>query len=123
MATMNAAEALTAQLNSLPDYLRPEPAVFDQLLASAAKLRADGGIPAAQRAAVIYKLQDAAAGYGDEPPPTSVRFPADHRMHLKCGNEWYWVACHFDATGPDGLPVRIAVLLDMLRFRLISTAR
>jgi predicted secreted hydrolase len=122
MATMNAAEALTAQLNALPDYLRPEQAVFDQLLASAGKLRPDGGSPDAQRAAVIYKLQGAAAGYGDDATPTKVRFPADHRMHLKCGNEWYWVAAHFDATGPDGLPVRIAVLLDMLRFRLISTA-
>jgi predicted secreted hydrolase len=122
MATMNAAQALTAQLTSLPEYLRPEKAVFDQLLVSAGKLRPDGGSPDAHRAAVIYKLQGAAAGYGDDPTPAKVNFPADHRMHLKCGNEWYWVAAHFEATGPDGLPVRIAVLLDMLRFRLISTA-
>jgi len=120
MVTMNAAEALTAQLNSLPSYLRPEKAVFDQLLASAGKLRPDGGMADAQAAAVIYKLQGAGAGFGDEPPPTKVSFPADHRMHLRCGNEWYWLACHFDAEGPLGA-VRIAVLIDMLRFRLIST--
>ena len=120
MVTMNAAEAMTAQLNSLPEYLRPDKPIFDLLLASAARLRPDGGMADAQCAAVIYKLQGAGAGFGDDPPPTKVSFPADHRMHLKCGNEWYWLACHFDAEGPEG-PVRIAVLLDMLRFRLIST--
>ncbi len=118
--TMNTAEAMTAQLSSLPDYLRPEPEVFAALLAAAGKLKPNGGMADAQRAAVIYKLLGPAAGYGDEPPPAKVSFPADHRMHLRCGNEWYWVACHFDADGPEG-PVRIAVLLDMLRFRLIST--
>jgi hypothetical protein len=120
MVTMNAGEALVAQLNSLPDYLRPDQPVFDQLLAAAGKLRPDGGKADAQAAAVIYKLQGSGAGYGDDPPPSKVSFPADHRMHLRCGNEWYWLACHFDAEGPDGTPVRIAVLLDMLRFRLIS---
>ena len=70
---------------------------------------------------MIYKLSEWGAGYGDDAPPTSVSFPADHRLHLNCGNEWYWVACHLEAEGPEG-PVRIAVLLDMLRFRLISTA-
>jgi hypothetical protein len=120
MVTMNAAEAMTAQLKLLPDYLRPDKPVFDLLLATAARLRPDGGMADAQRAAVIYKLMGAGAGFGDEPPPAKVSFPADHRMHLRCGNEWYWLACHFDAEGPEG-PVRIAVLLDMLRFRLIST--
>jgi predicted secreted hydrolase len=120
MVTMSAAEALTAQLNSLPAHLRPDPAVFDQLLASAGKLRPDGGMADAQRAAVIYKLQASGAGHGDDPPPARLSFPADHRMHLKSGNEWYWLACHLDAEGPQG-PVRIAVLLDMLRCRLIST--
>ena len=119
--SMAPGEAMTAQLNSLPEALRPPPDVFAQLLTAAGKLRAEGGSDDAQRAAVIYKLSEWGAGYGDDPPPTSVNFPADHRMHLNCGNEWYWVACHLDAEGPEG-PVRIAVLLDMLRFRLISTA-
>ena len=118
--TMSVAEAMTAQLNSLPEGLRPPPDVFAELLVAAGKLRPDGGSADARRAAVIYKLMGRGAGYGDDPPPTSVSFPRDHRLHLKSGNEWYWVACHLEAEGPEG-PVRIAVLLDMLRFRLIST--
>jgi predicted secreted hydrolase len=119
--SMTVAQAMTAQLNSLPAGLRPPPEVFAQLLTAAGKLRAEGGSDDAQRAAVIYKLSRWGAGYGDDAPPTAVSFPADHRLHLNCGNEWYWVACHLEAEGPEG-PVRIAVLLDMLRFRLISTA-
>lgn len=118
--SMSVAEAMKAQLNAVPEALRPPPAVFAQLLAAAGKLRAEGGADDAQRAAVIYKLTGWGAGYGDDPPPTSVSFPADHRMHLKSGNEWYWVAAHLDAEGPNG-PARIAVLIDILRFRLIST--
>ena len=118
--TAGPAEAITAQLNALPEGLRPPPDVFKTLLTAAGKLRADGGAADAQRAAVIYKLMERGAGYGDDSPPASVSFPRDHRLHLKCGNEWYWVSCQLDAEGPDG-PVRIAVLLDMLRFRLIST--
>ena len=118
--SMTPAQAMTAQLNSLPEGLRPPPDVFAQLLEAAGKLRADGGSADAQRAAVIYKLMGRGSGYGDDPPPTSVSFPRDHRLHLKSGNEWYWISAFLDAEGPDG-PVRIAVLFDMLRFRLIST--
>ncbi|HEY1753241.1 MAG TPA: lipocalin-like domain-containing protein, partial [Caulobacteraceae bacterium] len=120
MPVMTAAEAMTAQLKSLPPYLRPkEPGLFELLLKSAGRLRPDGGLHDARMAAVIYKLQEFGAGYGDTPPPTAINLPADHAMHLDCSNEWYWLSCHLEAVGPNG-PTRIAVLLDMLRFRLIS---
>jgi hypothetical protein len=118
--TMTPAQAMTAQLNALPEGLRPPPDVFAQLLTAAGKLSPTGGSADAQRAAVIYKLMGRGSGYGDDPPPTSVSFPRDHRLHLDCGNEWYWISACLDAEGPEG-PVRIAVLVDTLRFRLIST--
>ena len=73
--SMAPGEAMTAQLNSIPEALRPPPDVFAQLLTAAGKLRAEGGSDDAQRAAVIYKLSEWGAGYGDDQPPTSVNFP------------------------------------------------
>jgi predicted secreted hydrolase len=116
---MSPADALSAQLQSIPAYLRPSADIFDLINKAAGKISPTGGMAAAQQAAVIYKLSGEGAGYGDTPPPTSVHFPADHLMHLNCGNEWYWLSCHLDADGPNG-PTRIAVLLDMLRYRLVS---
>ena len=78
--SMTPAQAMTAQLNSLPERLRPPADVFAQLLTAAGKLRAEGGADDAQRAAVIYKLSQWGAGYGDDAPPTSVSFSADHRL-------------------------------------------
>jgi predicted secreted hydrolase len=121
MAKMTAAQALTAQLASLPTGLRPAADVYALMLETAAKLTPSSGLLGAQQAATIYQMLGPAAGYGDLTPPTSVHFPADHRLHLDCGNEWYWLSANLDAEGPQG-PVRIGLLIDMLRIRVVSKA-
>jgi predicted secreted hydrolase len=122
MAKMSAAEALLAQLDSIPDYLRPkEPGVFKLMRDTAAKISPTGGSHAAGLAATIYQMSGIASGYGDVHPPTSISFPADHHLHLDCGNEWYWISCNLTAQGPDG-PVKIGLLIDMLRIRVVSKA-
>lgn len=122
MTKMTAAQALTAQLQSIPTYLQPkDPAVFQLMCETAAGLSPTGGSAAAGLAATIYQMSGAAGGYGDAHPPTSVSFPADHRLHLDCGNEWYWISCNLEAEGPNG-PVRIGLLIDMLRIRVVSKA-
>ena len=71
---MSPAAALSAQLQSIPAYLRPAPDIFELICKAAAKISPTGGTAAAQRAAVIYKLSGEGAGYGDKAPPTSVHF-------------------------------------------------
>src|ERR1700722_12687959 len=66
--SMTPGEAMPAQLNSIPEALRPPPDVFAQLLTAAGKLRAEGGSDDAQRAAVIYKHFEWGARYGADPP-------------------------------------------------------
>ncbi len=46
---------------------------------------------------------------------------ADHRLHLDCGNEWYWISANLEAEGPHGT-VKIGLLIDMLRIRVVSKA-
>ena len=122
MAKMTAAQALSAQLASIPAYLQPrDQAAFKLLRGTAARISPTGGSYAAGVAATIYQMSGAAGGYGDLHPPTAVNFPADHHLHLDCGNEWYWISCNLEAQGPDG-PVKIALLIDMLRIRVVSKA-
>ena len=105
--------ALVAWLEQIPAQLRPPAPYYDLMLEAAVSVKS------AQQAAVIYQMLGWAADYDQDPPPTSVRFPQDHRMHLKSGAEWYWFSCHLEAMGPDG-PVRIAILESMERIRLLS---
>ena len=122
MAKMTAAEALSAQLASIPKYLRPkDEAAYRLMCETAAALEPDGGGHAAGLVATIYQMSGVAGGYGDAHPPRSVKFPADHHLHLDCGNEWYWISANLDAEGPQG-PVRIGLLIDMLRIRVVSKA-
>jgi len=113
--TMTPAQALSAQLAAIPSYLRPNDEAWMTMLEAA------GDISSAAQAAVIYQMEGLAADWGVDAPPTSLRFPQDHRLHLGSGDEWYWLSCHLRATGPGG-PARIAVLLSMERVRVLANA-
>ncbi len=111
-ATMTPAAALTAYLNSIPQYLQSP--LWPQLLAAAGQVRG------ATDAAIILKLMGPAASYGMN-VPTSVQFPRDHALHLDSGPEWYWLSCNLEVEGSGGLD-RIAVLAAITRSRAISPA-
>ena len=111
-AKMTPAAALTAYLNSIPQYLQSP--LWPQLLAAA------GTVRGATDAAIILKLMRAASSYGLD-FPTSVQFPRDHALHLDSGAEWYWLSCNLEVEGSNGLD-RIAVLSAITRNRAISPA-
>ena len=109
-ATMTPAAALTAYLNSIPQYLQSP--LWPQLLAAAGQVRG------ATDAAIILQLMGAAASYGMN-VPTSVQFPRDHELHLDSGAEWYWLSCNLEVEGSNGLD-RVAVLAAITRSRAVS---
>jgi predicted secreted hydrolase len=118
---MTAGEALLAQLMSVPEYLRPKDQKVFALMCETAGGLGQGGANDAGLAATIYQMLGGAGGYGDDHPPASVVFPIDHRLHLDCGNEWYWISANL-MGGSDGASKKISLLIDMLRIRVISKA-
>jgi hypothetical protein len=101
---------------SIPDYLLTisgERALRDVLWLAAGKLRD------ARDAAVILNLLANGASFGLEPPPATLQFPRDHNLHLKSGQEWYYLACDLEVEG-RGLLDRIGVFVDISRTRMVS---
>jgi len=96
---------------------------FDQLVAAAGKLDSTSPETAPYVASVVAGLLGRAASVDCENPlPTSPVFPADHRLHLSMGAEWYWVGAHLDvvnAADPDDTG-RIAVLYSIQRQRVVG---
>ena len=109
----SAGEGLAQSLENIREDLRP--AYFDQLVTAA------GQVSSGQQAAVIFDLLNAAGYYGIDPPPASLSLPADHRLHLDTGTEWYWLSCNLAVDGSDGQD-RIGVLAVMNRNRVIANA-
>jgi predicted secreted hydrolase len=113
---MTPSQALSAELEAIPAYLRPPADTF------ALMTKVAGKVSTAREATVIYQMLGAAAGYGQGPAPKPpLHFPQDHLMHLGAGAEWYWFSFHLDAQGPNG-PVQIAIVMSMERVRLLSLA-
>ncbi|HEY7767095.1 lipocalin-like domain-containing protein [Longimicrobium sp.] len=96
---------------------------FDQLVAAAGKLASASPDTAAYIASVVTKLLGRATSVDCEnPPPTTPVFPADHRLHLSMGAEWYWIGAHLDvvnAADPTDSG-RIAVLYSIQRRRAVG---
>jgi predicted secreted hydrolase len=96
---------------------------FDQLVAAAGKLDSASPDTAAYIASVVTTLLGRATAVDCEnPPPTSPVFPADHRLHLSMGAEWYWVGAHLDVVNrADPTDTgRIAVLYSIQRRRAVG---
>jgi predicted secreted hydrolase len=111
---MTPSQALSAQLEAIPAYLRPPADTYALMTAVAGK------VTTAREATVIHQMLGVAGGYDQGPPPkVPLQFPKDHLMHLDAGAEWYWFSCHLDAQGPNG-PVQIGILMSMERVRMLS---
>lgn len=110
--------ALQAYIKSVPDYLLTIPGekiLRDALWVAAGELR-DARDPA-----VILNLMANGASFGLEPPPNTLQFPQDHSLHLKSGEEWYWLGCDLEIEG-RGEADRIGVFVDISRNRMASLA-
>lgn len=102
----------------MPDYLLTIPGekiLRDALWAAAGELRD------ARDAAVIVNLMANGASFGLEPPPNTLQFPQDHSLHLKSGEERYWLGCNLELEG-RGEADRIGVFVDISRNRMASLA-
>lgn len=102
----------------MPDYLLTIPGekiLRDALWAAAGELRD------ARDAAVILNLMANGASFGLEPPPNTLQFPQDHSLHLKSGEERYWLGCDLELEG-RGEADRIGVFVDISRNRMASLA-
>jgi predicted secreted hydrolase len=96
---------------------------FDQLVAAAAGIDPSHPERSAYIVSVATSLLGRASSVDSEnPPPTSPVFPADHRMHLSMGAEWYWVGAHLQVTNAaDPTDTgRIAVLYSIQRRRAVG---
>ena len=106
------ASALVAYLNEVPDYLRSP--IYPELLAAAAN------VDSAISVSVINNLMGAGRSVGCEVPTGPIQLPQDHRLHLECGTEWYWISCNLTVDGSNGLD-RIGVLVVQTRNRAVSS--
>jgi|GEM_PF-563985 len=135
-AAMSPAAALTAYLHQVRRRVgeiwtapsQTPPALvqipdFDQLVAAAGQVDSASPDTAAYIASVVMGLLGRAAAVDCEsPPPTTPVFPADHRLHLSMGAEWYWIGAHVDVVN-DADPTdtgRIAVLYSIQRQRAVG---
>lgn len=103
--------ALVAFLKELPSYLQT-PDVYPALLEAAPKTGS------ATSALIINSLMGPGRYYNVDAPTKPPAFPADHRLHLANGTEWYWLSCNLAVEGSDGLD-RIGVLVVQTRNRAV----
>lgn len=71
---------------------------------------------------IILTLLGRAKSVGFDSPDTSykVSFPNDHHLHLNMGDEWYWIACHANATDQNGDKCRLSSMIVMEKMRCVS---
>lgn len=105
-----------AQLDRIPD--------FDALVAAARAIdRADPDKSAYIASTIVQVLLGRAASVDcANPPTTQPVFPADHRLHLDMGLEWYWFGIHLRVTNtadPSDTG-RIAILYVIERWRSVG---
>lgn len=103
------------QLDQIPD--------FDQLVTAAENIENASPDTSAYVASVVMALLGRAASVDNENPPTTTPvFPADHRLHLSMGAEWYWIGAHFDVVSnrDPAAHGRIALLYSIQRQRAVG---
>jgi hypothetical protein len=110
--TMSAGEAMALSIQSIPADLAPP--YVDSLVEAA------GRVSSAQQAVVISALLGNAESYGAN-VPTSLHLPADHRMHLDMGREWYWLSANLTVDGTGGRD-QIGVIIVIARSRAVTNA-
>jgi hypothetical protein len=73
---------------------------------------------------IIHSLLGRAGNVGSDTipftgtkPTYNLSFPADHHMHGRMGNEWYWIACHVEVTYENNKKGRISILDTMQKIR------
>lgn len=55
-------------------------------------------------------------------PEYQLKFPQDHGMHGKMGDEWYWLACHLNVTDENNKIAKLSILNCMRKNRSVGTA-
>ncbi|MFC1748819.1 lipocalin-like domain-containing protein [Pseudomonadota bacterium] len=72
----------------------------------------------------IQSLLGRASSYGMDAPGSDypLAFPADHRIHMKMGAEWYWIGANLTVADSSGVESQIAVLVVMKKSRVMGLA-
>lgn len=76
----------------------------------------------AQMVLTIHQLLGRASSYDMNFPGTDypLSFPGDHRIHMKMGDEWYWIGANLTVADASGAESQIGVLVVMEKNRVIG---